>query len=111
MQTAEQQVDNIIIVRFHMPRVSQIKQVVPRLDLTRDKINKASLHGFEINCFIFYAVCTTSNFGTIEPDWASVNLGVFLCINCAGIHRAMSVSRVRSVRLDSWSPEMIKVLT
>ena len=45
----------------------------------------------------------------IDPDWASVNFGVFLCINCAGIHRGMSISKVRSVRLDSWSPDMIKV--
>ena len=45
------------------------------------------------------------------PRWASWNLGVFLCIRCAGIHRNLGVhiSRVKSVNLDSWTPEQIEV--
>ncbi len=45
------------------------------------------------------------------PEWASINLGVFLCIKCAGIHRrlSVSVSKVRSIRLDSWTKEMVQV--
>lgn len=44
------------------------------------------------------------------PEWASVNIGVFLCIKCAGVHRVLSVqrSRVRSVRLDTWTEDMVK---
>eukprot|EP00795_Rhopilema_esculentum_P007544 gene7544-13329_t len=44
------------------------------------------------------------------PRWASWNLGVFLCIRCAGIHRNLGVhiSRVKSVNLDSWTPEQIE---
>jgi len=40
------------------------------------------------------------------PRWASWNLGIFLCIRCAGIHRNLGVhiSKVRSVNLDSWTP-------
>ncbi|CAD7088337.1 unnamed protein product [Hermetia illucens] len=43
------------------------------------------------------------------PRWASWNLGVFLCIRCAGIHRKLGVhiSRVKSVNLDSWTPEQV----
>lgn len=51
--------------------------------------------------------------GEKNPQWASVNFGVFICINCAGIHRSLtglSASKVRSVRLDSWTPEMVKSL-
>lgn len=43
------------------------------------------------------------------PRWASWNLGVFLCIRCAGIHRNLGVhiSRVKSVNLDAWTPEHV----
>lgn len=44
-----------------------------------------------------------------NPRWASWNLGVFLCIRCAGIHRNLGVhiSKVKSVGLDSWTEEQI----
>jgi len=43
------------------------------------------------------------------PRWASWNIGVFLCIRCAGIHRNLGVhiSKVKSVNLDSWSAEQV----
>nr|CAH7722385.1 unnamed protein product [Callosobruchus chinensis] len=43
------------------------------------------------------------------PRWASWNIGVFLCIRCAGIHRNLGVhiSKVKSVNLDSWTPEQV----
>ncbi|VDP68491.1 unnamed protein product [Echinostoma caproni] len=39
------------------------------------------------------------------PRWASWNIGVFLCIRCAGIHRNLGVhiSKVKSVNLDAWT--------
>jgi len=47
------------------------------------------------------------------PRWASWNLGVFMCIRCAGIHRNLGVhiSRVKSVNLDQWTPEQIQSVT
>lgn len=43
------------------------------------------------------------------PRWASWNLGIFMCIRCAGIHRNLGVhiSRVKSVNLDSWTPQQV----
>ncbi|KAG5899831.1 hypothetical protein JTB14_012302 [Gonioctena quinquepunctata] len=43
------------------------------------------------------------------PRWASWNIGVFLCIRCAGIHRNLGVhiSKVKSVNLDAWTPEQV----
>ena len=46
-----------------------------------------------------------------EPRWASWNLGIFICVRCAGIHRSLGshVSKVRSVNLDAWSQEQLQV--
>ncbi|XP_056589479.1 arf-GAP with coiled-coil, ANK repeat and PH domain-containing protein 3 isoform X3 [Triplophysa dalaica] len=47
-----------------------------------------------------------------DPRWASINLGVLLCIECSGIHRSLGVhcSKVRSLTLDSWEPELLKLM-
>ena len=39
-----------------------------------------------------------------HPAWASLNLGVLICIECSGIHRNLGshISRVRSLDLDDW---------
>ena len=75
--------------------------------------------------------------GRPDPRWASINLGVLLCIECSGIHRwdhrvagwgagtkacpdspppaspsrslGVHCSKVRSLTLDSWEPELLKV--
>ncbi|CAN6211234.1 unnamed protein product [Urochloa humidicola] len=51
--------------------------------------------------------------GASEPDWASLNLGILLCIECSGVHRNMGVhiSKVRSLTLDVrvWEPSVINL--
>ncbi|XP_061175148.1 stromal membrane-associated protein 1-like isoform X4 [Saccostrea echinata] len=46
------------------------------------------------------------------PRWASWNLGIFLCIRCAGIHRNLGVhvSKVKSVNLDTWTAEQVSMM-
>ncbi|KAG8231467.1 hypothetical protein J437_LFUL000184 [Ladona fulva] len=47
-----------------------------------------------------------------NPDWASLNLGVLMCIECSGIHRNLGshISRVRSLGLDEWPPGHMSVM-
>lgn len=61
-------------------------------------------------CWAERQVCVCSCPST-GPRWASWNLGVFICIRCAGIHRNLGVhiSRVKSVNLDQWTSEQIQV--
>ncbi|CAE1325610.1 AGAP [Acanthosepion pharaonis] len=51
--------------------------------------------------------------GATNPDWASINLGALICIECSGIHRNLGthLSRVRSLDLDEWPVEYILVMT
>nr|XP_033803112.1 arf-GAP with GTPase, ANK repeat and PH domain-containing protein 1 isoform X3 [Geotrypetes seraphini] len=51
--------------------------------------------------------------GVQNPDWASLNLGALMCIECSGIHRNLGthLSRVRSLDLDDWPLELIKVMS
>ncbi|XP_014847452.1 PREDICTED: arf-GAP with dual PH domain-containing protein 2-like isoform X1 [Poecilia mexicana] len=46
-----------------------------------------------------------------EPDWASYTLGVFVCLNCSGMHRNLStVSKVKSIRLDYWEDSLVQFM-
>ncbi|OJA19367.1 hypothetical protein AZE42_00425 [Rhizopogon vesiculosus] len=45
-----------------------------------------------------------------NPQWASVSFAIFLCLQCAGVHRGFGVhiSFVRSVSMDTWQADQIK---
>merc|ERR1711871_1698321 len=44
------------------------------------------------------------------PSWASVNLGIFVCMKCSGLHRSLGthISKVRSVELDRWNEAQVQ---
>jgi Arf-GAP with coiled-coil, ANK repeat and PH domain-containing protein len=50
--------------------------------------------------------------GAPNACWASINLGVAMCIECSGVHRALGVhiSKVRSLTLDAWDRQVLGVL-
>jgi hypothetical protein len=69
-----------------------------------------------------------------DPEWASINLGVFICLQCSGVHRSLGshISKVsqrsssflpfiipspfpfpfqvRSLYLDEWHPNTVKAM-
>ncbi len=50
-------------------------------------------------------------FSVPPPRWASSNLGIFLCVNCVGLHRGLGVncSITKSIELDKWTEPMYQV--
>ncbi|WOL12337.1 ADP-ribosylation factor GTPase-activating protein AGD12 [Canna indica] len=48
---------------------------------------------------------TCADCGAPDPKWASVNIGVFICLKCGDVHRSLGedISKVLSVIVDEWS--------
>jgi hypothetical protein len=47
-----------------------------------------------------------------NPDWAVINLGITVCINCSGVHRNLGthISKVRSLSLDEWRLPLLNLM-
>ncbi|XP_076310864.1 arf-GAP with dual PH domain-containing protein 1-like isoform X2 [Tachypleus tridentatus] len=47
-----------------------------------------------------------------DPEWASYNLGIFLCTQCADIHRSMGphISKVKSIRNVHWDTSQVDMM-
>jgi hypothetical protein len=48
-----------------------------------------------------------------HPNWASCNLGIFICVNCAQLHRGMGthISKVKScMGTYLWHPDEMEVM-
>ncbi|XP_077980725.1 arf-GAP with dual PH domain-containing protein 1-like isoform X2 [Glandiceps talaboti] len=50
--------------------------------------------------------------GAPDPEWASYNIGVFLCVECVGIHRKLGthITKVKSILLDNWNDDQVEFM-
>ncbi|PBK69941.1 ArfGap-domain-containing protein [Armillaria solidipes] len=48
--------------------------------------------------------------GSPNPQWASLSFAVFMCLQCAGMHRGFGVhiTFVRSLSMDTWQDDQLK---
>ncbi|XP_036993063.1 arf-GAP with coiled-coil, ANK repeat and PH domain-containing protein 2 isoform X3 [Artibeus jamaicensis] len=77
---------------------------------SKDKLLKGESALQRVQCIPGNTSCCDC--GLADPRWASINLGITLCIECSGIHRSLGVhfSKVRSLTLDTWEPELLKLM-
>ncbi|KAH9474609.1 UBA domain-containing protein 3 [Psilocybe cubensis] len=49
---------------------------------------------------------------TRMPRWASHSLGIFICVNCASIHRKIGthITKVKSLTMDDWTKDQIEFM-
>lgn len=76
---------------FKVPRFNSMMQYLENVDGSFDNFDISSEYCLECQ--------------DLGPKWISVNNGIFICLNCAGIHRGfgVQVSFVRSLEMDNIS--------
>ncbi|KAH8990770.1 hypothetical protein EDB92DRAFT_721691 [Lactarius akahatsu] len=88
---------------FHFPASSTMSGTVSKIAAERNQkaILELAMKPGNDSC----ADCKTRN-----PRWASHNLGIFICVNCASIHRKIGthVSKVKSLTMDVWTKEQVE---
>ena len=76
------------------------------------KNNKRSLELYSSAKKMLIALIVVANLHAVTfllYSGASLDFGVFVCLNCSGAHRALgqSVTRVKSTRLDTWNKDWL----
>ena len=47
----------------------------------------------------------------LDPEWVSTNVGVFICVDCAAIHKKLgpTVSKVSAINQSRFDEDLLKV--
>ena len=50
--------------------------------------------------------------GAADPEWTSVNNGIYICYQCSRIHTSFGaqISYVKSIKLDTWSQKQVHIM-
>ncbi|KAK7576100.1 hypothetical protein V9T40_012386 [Parthenolecanium corni] len=94
------------------------QQILSSLQGNESNRGKSRLNSsLEAATILSIRTCVTGNGSCVDcnapnPDWASLNIGVLMCIECSGIHRNLGshISKVRSLDLDEWPPAHLSVM-
>ena len=81
---------------------------------TKDGVESVSMgvfgHGKHLMQAEANTYCIDCNASCKQDPWVSLSLGVMLCIDCAGWHRSLVQSNIRSLALDTLAPADITLL-
>ena len=85
----------------YVPDEQRDEVIKSLLQLNDNKVSNLTLIHLFQTCF---------DCGSKNPKWCSASIGIFLCYNCSGNHRAMGVhiTFVRSLKLDRWKAKELK---
>ncbi|XP_065217924.1 centaurin-gamma-1A isoform X1 [Planococcus citri] len=94
------------------------QQILASLQGNESNKGKSRLNSsLEAATILSIRTCVPGNSACVDcnapnPDWASLNIGVLMCIECSGIHRNLGshISKVRSLDLDEWPPGHLSVM-
>lgn len=78
-----------------------------------DKAQRARQEAFFASLLVrFPSNRNCADCGQLGTKWASSNIGVFLCIQCAGMHRKLGthISKIKSIALDDWTEEQMQCM-
>ena len=94
------------------------RKCAPCISFDSDQLTKMSLDSCEITAHDQNAISSLpgnercAECESLQPQWTSVNLGIVLCLDCAGLHRSLGVhiSFVRSMEMDVWTEEHVSTM-